>query len=70
MSEAEFTKTEQALIEYFNAGADLAEHLKRIIKKDQKIDHKTVVALNNFMIAGTKISDLQFELERRSLSLN
>jgi hypothetical protein len=66
----DFTKTEQALIEYFNTGADLAENLKRCLKKDQKMDDKAIVSLNYFIIAAHKIADLQFELERRNMRLN
>ena len=66
----EITKTEQALVDYFNSGADLSEQLKRCLKKDQKMDHKAIVALNNFIIAAHKIADLQYELERRNMRLN
>lgn len=66
----EFTLTEQALIDYFNTGADLAEHVKRCVKKNQRIDNKTIIALNNFIIAAHNIADLQYELERRNMRLN
>lgn len=65
-----FTKSEQALVDYFNSGADLAEHVKSLIKKDRIIDDKCVIILNEFIIAAHKIADLQFELERRSYKLN
>jgi hypothetical protein len=66
----EFTQTEQSLVEYFNRGADLAEELKRCLKKDQHMDDKAIVALNHFIIAAHKIVDLQTELERRNMRLN
>lgn len=71
MSNAEFTKTEQALVDYFKLGADLAENLKRcIIKNDKLLDDKTILVLNNFIMNAHKVADLQFELERRSMRLN
>jgi hypothetical protein len=67
----EFSKTEQALIDYFNSGADLAEELKRvIIKNNAVLDDKTIVSLNKFIIAAHAIADIQFELERKSYKLN
>jgi hypothetical protein len=66
----EITQTEQSLVEYFNCGADLAEELKRCLKKDQVMDDKAIIALNHFIIAAHKIVDLQTELERRNMRLN
>jgi len=66
----EFSKTEQALVEYFNRGTDLAEKLKSCIIKGKKLDDKTIIALNEFIIAAYSIADLQFELERRTMRIN
>ena len=66
----DLTKTEQALVEYFNRGMDLAENLKSCIIKNKKIDDKTIIALNEFIIATHSIADLQFELEQRNMKLN
>lgn len=54
------TKAEVA--EYANAAFDLAESVKRNIAKDNKIDNKTVIALNRFTIIANKIEDLNKKL--------
>lgn len=67
----EFTKTEQALVDYFNSGNKLADDLKRCMTKNDSImDTKAITSLNEFVIATYKVADLQFELERRSYKLN
>lgn len=51
-------KTKKALLRYVNAGADLAESVKRNITKDGVIDNKTVLKLNEFIIASNELSDI------------
>lgn len=48
----------QAIIDYVNSGADLAEELKRNIQSDGVIDDKTILALNAFIIAYSAFSEL------------
>ena len=66
----EFTKSEQALMEYFRKGIILAESLKDEIQKGLDLKPSTVIALNEFIIAAHGVADLQFQLEKRSLKLN
>jgi hypothetical protein len=49
--------------DYVNAGADLAESVKRNITKDGIIDDATVIALNDFIIATNAIADLQVDFD-------
>jgi hypothetical protein len=56
-------KAKQIFQNYVNAGADLAESVKRNIVKNGVIDDKTVVALNDFIIAINAMADLQIETD-------
>ena len=62
--------TKQALMEYANTAADLAESVKRNIIKDRVIDDKTIIALNMFIIASNAVKDLIDELNRDSIKFN
>jgi hypothetical protein len=48
-------KQNKELWNYVNAAADLAELLKKAIKKDKKITNEIVVALNAFIIAANEV---------------
>lgn len=63
-------KVEMLLAEYINAAADLAESVKRNIKKDNKIDDKTVLILNEFMIVSNKIAFLTDKITTSNTKLN
>lgn len=63
-------KTKQLLMRYVNTASDLAESVKRNIIKNGLIDDKTVLALNEFIIASNAISDLTDELNKDNLKLN
>lgn len=54
--------TRQALMKYVNSATDLAESVKRNITKSGIIDNKTVLALNEFIIASNAIADLTSQL--------
>lgn len=59
--------TKKAFAKYVNAAADLAESVRRNITKDGYIDEKTVLALNNLVIAANEITDLTDELNSDNL---
>ena len=44
---------------YVDAATDLAESVKRNIVKNGMIDDKTVIKLNNFMIATNNLAEMQ-----------
>ena len=44
---------------YVNAATDLAESVKRNITKDGVIDDKTVIFLNDFIIATNALANLE-----------
>lgn len=60
--------TKKALTKYINAAEDLAEHVKRNIQKDGCIDNKTVLALNNLIIAMNEIKDFTDDLNSDKLN--
>lgn len=62
--------TRQALAEYANKAADLAEAVKRNLSKDSKIDDKTILALNAFVIAANNVKDLTDQLNEGKVTLN
>ncbi len=64
------SNTKQLLMKYVDTASDLAENVKRNIVKNGLIDDKTVLALNEFIIASNAISDLTDELTRDKLKLN
>lgn len=73
MSDEDFdpqNKLEMLLSEYVDAASDLAEHVKRNIKKNNVIDTKTIVALNKFIIAANQIDFLTDKLTASKLKLN
>lgn len=49
--------TKKALLRYVDTANALAESVKRNIQKDGCIDDKTVLALNEFIIAANAIND-------------
>lgn len=51
-------KAGKAFIKYVETGMDLAEQLKRDISKDGKISNKTVLKLNDFIVAYNEIADM------------
>lgn len=58
------------LTDYINAATDLAENVKRNIKKKNVIDNETVLALNNFIIAANSIAFLEDKLTASKMKLN
>jgi hypothetical protein len=67
-------KMYQALEMYIEAGADLADSLKRNIQHRVRgvavIDDETVIKLNNFMKAANNIADLPLLLSEKTSRLN
>lgn len=63
-------RTKQALIKYVDTASILADSVKRNIQHDGKIDNKTVLALNEFIIAANDISSLTDELNKDKMKLN
>jgi hypothetical protein len=63
-------RTKQALIKYVDTATALAESIKRNIQHDGKVDNKTVLALNEFIIAANDISSLTDELTKDKMKLN
>lgn len=73
MSDEDFDpqdKLGMLLMEYINAASDLAENVKRNIQKNNKIDSKTVLALNNFTIAANSVAFLEDKLNASKMKLN
>ena len=56
------SKTRKALIAYVETASNLAESVKRNVQKDGRIDKKTILALNQFIIAANEIEHLKEEL--------
>lgn len=63
-------KTAKALARYVNAASDLAEAVKRNIVHGSMIDDKTVVVLNEFIIAANEIKDMTDELNNKVIKYN
>lgn len=63
-------ETKQNLILYVNAATDLAETLRRAIQRGGTIDDKTILALNNFVIAANNIKDVTDEIKKDEIKLN
>lgn len=63
-------KLEMLLSEYFEAVSVLSDAIKNNIKKDNKIDNKTILALNNVIIAANNIDFLEEKLTASKLKLN
>ncbi len=62
--------TKRSLVRYVNAATDLAESVKRNIVKDGTVDDKTILALNEFIIAANAMLDFTEELNKSNLKLN
>lgn len=62
--------TKKAFVRYVDAAADLADCIKRNIQKDSTIDDKTVLALNEFIIASNAVKDLTDELKETDIKYN
>lgn len=62
--------TDKALNRYVNTASDLAESLKRNIQKDRFIDDKTMLILNEFIIAANEISDMIEHLNKKVIKFN
>lgn len=62
--------TKKHFIKYVDAAAALAESLKRDIQKDGLITNKTVLALNEFIIASNEIIDLTDGMRDPNTRLN
>lgn len=46
----------KAVVDYVDAAADLAEHVKRCVqKKDRRLDNDAVLALNKLVIATHEV---------------
>ncbi len=73
MSDEDFDpqdKLELLLSQYFEAGADLAESIKRNITKNNIIDKTTIIALNQFIIAANDIEFFTDKLTASTKKLN
>jgi hypothetical protein len=55
-------KTKVLFKKYVDAGADLAESVKRNIVHEGVIDDETVLRLNDFITAANAMADLNHEL--------
>lgn len=66
----EIDETQRALAIYVNRAADLAEAVKKDIQKKGYISDKTVVILNDFIIAANNIADLTTALNQINITLN
>lgn len=67
---SEIDETQRALAIYVNRAADLADSIKRDIQKKGYISDKTVIALNDFIIAANVIADLTTALNQINITLN
>lgn len=63
-------QTKLSLKKYVDTAVTLAESVKRNIQKDGCIDDKTVLALNEFVIASNAISDLTEQLSADDIKYN
>ncbi len=63
-------QNKQLLIKYVDTAANLAENVKRNIVKNGLIDDKTVLALNEFIVAENAIKDLTDALNEGNQKLN
>lgn len=70
MAIEETDETQRALAIYVNRAADLADAVKVDIQKKGYITDKTVIALNNFIIASNNIADLTNALNEINIKLN
>lgn len=65
------TEAEQQLEYYVNKASDLAECVRHDLQKNQgQISQKSIVALNDFIIAANVIKSLTDNLETDSIKLN
>jgi len=62
--------TKRALMRYVDAATDLAESVKKNIAHDGIIDDKTVILLNEFIIAANAIADLTTALNQTNIKYN
>ena len=62
--------TRQKLLRYVDMANKLAEQVKKNIQKDGCIDDKTVLALNEFIIAANEIEDGTNVLRKQNEQLN
>jgi len=62
--------TKKAFANYVDRADDLAENVKRNIAHEGIIDNKTVLALNEFIIAVNAIKDLTDEIKSANIKLN
>lgn len=61
----------KSLANYVNKATNLAELVKNNIQKNNnKIDEKTILALNEFIIAANEIKDLIDYIEKDNVLLN
>jgi hypothetical protein len=58
------------LIDYVNKAADLAESVKSDLKKNNKISNKTILALNDFIMAAHNIEGLTIQLDKYNMKYN
>lgn len=63
-------KAELLLSEFVNRAADLAEAVKKNVKKDMTITTETVIALNEFIIAANAAAYLTDQLNTNNMKLN
>lgn len=61
-------KEEKQLAEYVNKASELAEALRKDIRRDGKISNKTVMALNEFIITANSFEDLEDEIVNLKLN--
>jgi len=63
-------KAQILLKKYVDSATDLAESVRRNIQHDNKIDNKTVLALNAFIIAANEIDRLPWDFEDNEFDPN
>lgn len=63
-------KLELLLENYIHKASDLAEAVKVNIKQNNKIDNKTILALNDFIIAANDIAFFTDKLTESNQKLN
>ena len=56
-------KTQLLLKKYVDCASNLAENVKRNVQHEGKIDNKTVLSLNEFIIAANSIAHLPWDFE-------
>lgn len=64
------TLTRKEMLQYTNSAEALADSVKRDIQKDGIISTKSILALNDFVIAANLIADIIEQLKAPNKKLN